>query len=186
MALRRPGTVLAVGLVLLGALSLPAIGMQLGMPGARVVDEGRTSRDGYEMLVQVVRPGRGRARLRHRPGAPGRRTWSRIASRRPTARRRPRRRAAGRERSDRRAGDRAHAGRRLPDRRPGRTGSATVSPTAVPGGTRSAGPAAQNADLTSVLTGRAPIAIGLILLLAFVLLLFVFRSLVDRASRPSS
>jgi RND superfamily putative drug exporter len=43
---------------------------------------------------------------------------------------------------------------------------------------RVGGPAAQNADLTSVLTGRAPLAIGLILFLAFVLLLVVFRSLV--------
>ena len=49
--------------------------------------------------------------------------------------------------------------------------------TAVPGA-RVGGPAAQNADLTSVLTGRAPLAIGLILLLAFGLLLLVFRSLV--------
>ncbi|MGZ4736140.1 MAG: MMPL family transporter, partial [Acidimicrobiia bacterium] len=49
--------------------------------------------------------------------------------------------------------------------------------TAVPGA-RVGGPAAQNADLTSVLTGRAPLAIGVILVLAFVLLLLVFRSLV--------
>jgi len=39
------------------------------------------------------------------------------------------------------------------------------------------GPAAQNHDLTNVLTGRAPYAIGLILIVAFVLLLVVFRSL---------
>jgi RND superfamily putative drug exporter len=41
---------------------------------------------------------------------------------------------------------------------------------------RVGGPAAQNRDLTAVLTGRAPYAIGLILLVAFVLLLVVFRS----------
>jgi len=40
------------------------------------------------------------------------------------------------------------------------------------------GPAAQNHDLTDVLTGRAPYAIGLILIVAFVLLLVVFRSIV--------
>jgi RND superfamily putative drug exporter len=39
------------------------------------------------------------------------------------------------------------------------------------------GPAAQNHDLTTVLTGKAPLAIGLILIVAFVLLLVVFRSL---------
>ena len=57
VALKRPGRVLTVGLVLLGALAVPAIGMKLGMPGARVVDEGHTSRDGYETLVAAFGPG---------------------------------------------------------------------------------------------------------------------------------
>ena len=35
VALRRPGLVLAIGLVVLGALIVPAFGMKLGMPGAR-------------------------------------------------------------------------------------------------------------------------------------------------------
>jgi RND superfamily putative drug exporter len=48
---------------------------------------------------------------------------------------------------------------------------------AVPGA-RVGGPAAQTRDLTGVLVGRAPYAIGPILLVAFVLLLIVFRSLV--------
>jgi RND superfamily putative drug exporter len=39
------------------------------------------------------------------------------------------------------------------------------------------GPAAQNFDLTEELIGRAPLAIGLIMAVAFVLLLVVFRSL---------
>jgi RND superfamily putative drug exporter len=38
------------------------------------------------------------------------------------------------------------------------------------------GPAAQNHDLTDVLIGRAPLAIGLIMVVAFILLLVVFRS----------
>ena len=57
VALRRPGTVLAIGIVLLGALVLPAVGIHLGMPGARVVDQGHTSRDGYDTLVQSFGPG---------------------------------------------------------------------------------------------------------------------------------
>jgi RND superfamily putative drug exporter len=40
------------------------------------------------------------------------------------------------------------------------------------------GPAAQNHDLTNVLVDRAPYAIGLILIVAFALLLIVFRSVV--------
>ena len=43
---------------------------------------------------------------------------------------------------------------------------------------RVGGPAAQTHDLTSVLTGRAPNAIGIILIVAFLLLLVVFRSIV--------
>ena len=43
---------------------------------------------------------------------------------------------------------------------------------------RVGGPAAQNRDLTDALTSTAPVAIGLILLVAFVLLLLVFRSIV--------
>ncbi|MBX3286105.1 MAG: MMPL family transporter, partial [Actinobacteria bacterium] len=39
------------------------------------------------------------------------------------------------------------------------------------------GPGAQNHDLTAALTGTAPYAVGLIMLVAFVLLLVVFRSL---------
>jgi len=42
---------------------------------------------------------------------------------------------------------------------------------------RVGGPAAQNHDLTAVLTGRAPLAIAVIMIVAFVLLLVVFRSL---------
>jgi RND superfamily putative drug exporter len=47
-----------------------------------------------------------------------------------------------------------------------------VAPDALVGG-----PAAQNHDLTAVLTGRAPLAIAIIMALAFALLLIVFRSI---------
>ncbi|MGZ6898677.1 MAG: MMPL family transporter [Acidimicrobiia bacterium] len=174
VALRRPGQVLTVGLVLLGLLVLPAVGMHLGMPGARVVDRGRTSREGYELLVKSFGPGAAApafitvptaaaptvvrvatadravvdARVVSRPAADGR-TVVRIIGTTAV--------------DDSRTAALVH---RLRDR------LATVVPQA-----RVGGPAAQNADLTSVLTGRAPIAIGVILLMAFVLLLLVFRSL---------
>jgi len=48
--------------------------------------------------------------------------------------------------------------------------------TEVPGAAVG-GPGSHNHDLTGVLVGRAPLAIGLIMLVAFVLLLVVFRSL---------
>ena len=48
---------LTLGLVVIGALIVPALGMHLGMPGANVVDKGNTSRDGYDMLVSAFGPG---------------------------------------------------------------------------------------------------------------------------------
>jgi RND superfamily putative drug exporter len=50
-ALKRPAVTLVLGLTLLLGLAVPALGMRLGMPGARVVDEGYSSRDGYELVV---------------------------------------------------------------------------------------------------------------------------------------
>jgi RND superfamily putative drug exporter len=54
-----------------------------------------------------------------------------------------------------------------------RTTMEEAAPSALVGG-----PAAQNHDLTATLTGKAPLAIGLIMIVAFFLLLVVFRSLV--------
>ncbi|MCZ7630933.1 MAG: MMPL family transporter [Microthrixaceae bacterium] len=56
-ALNHPGRTLVAGLALLVLLAAPAIGMRLGMPGAGVVDEGRSSRDGYDMVVDSFGPG---------------------------------------------------------------------------------------------------------------------------------
>jgi RND superfamily putative drug exporter len=175
LALRRPGTVLAIGVVLLAVLVLPAVGIRLGMPGAGVVDEGRTSRDGYELLVKSFGPGAAApafvtvpaedapeviaiasadpavvdARV-VTPPAPNGRTVVRVIGSTPV--------------DDSQTAALVH---RIRDR------LETAAPAA-----RVGGPAAQNADLTSVLTGRAPLAIGVILVLAFALLLIVFRSLV--------
>ncbi len=175
-ALRRPGTVLVLGLVLLGAIAIPAFGIRLGMPGAGVVDEGHTSRDGYEMVVAAFGPGAAApafvtvpsgdaeavvqaalgipgvadARIVTEPNATTGRTVVRVTGSTPV--------------DDPATG---HLVEQL------RGTLATTSTDA-----RVGGPAAQNHDLTAVLTGRAPLAIGIILIVAFVLLLVVFRSLV--------
>ena len=174
LALRRPATILAVGLVVLGALAGPALGMKLGMPGARVVDRGNTSRDGYELLVASFGAGAAAPLFITVPaGEAG--TVARIA-----------------------AADRGVVDARVvsPPASTGRTvvrvtGSTPVDSsrtadlvdrlrgqlkTVVPAA-RVGGPAAQNRDLTHALTSTAPLAIGLILILAFVLLLVVFRSI---------
>ncbi len=175
VSLRRPGTVLAIGLVVLGGLLAPAFGMHLGMPGARVVDTGHTSRDGYDMLVAAFGPGAAAPAFITTPATDANRVVE-IAARQPGV-------------VDARIVTATAATGRTVVRVTGSTAvdnpaTATLVNrlrtqlrAAVPGA-RVGGPAAQNRDLTSVLTGRAPFAIGVILLVAFLLLLVVFRSLV--------
>ncbi len=173
LALSHPGRTLGAGLALLLLIAAPAIGMRLGMPGARVVDEGRSSRDGYELLSEAFGPGAVGplfvtvpatqaqdvvvlagtdpnvvdARIVAEPAASGR-TVVRVTP--ATAVDDPATTAmVGRLRAD--------LGEQVPDALVG-------------------GPAAQNHDLTEVLTGRAPLAIGLIMVVAFLMLLIVFRS----------
>jgi RND superfamily putative drug exporter len=173
LALSHPGRTLGAGLALLLLIAAPAIGMRLGMPGARVVDEGRSSRDGYELLSDAFGPGAVGplfvtvpatqaqdvvvlagtdpnvvdARIVAEPAASGR-TVVRVTP--ATAVDDPATTAmVGRLRAD--------LGEQVPEALVG-------------------GPAAQNHDLTEVLTGRAPLAIGLIMVVAFLMLLIVFRS----------
>jgi RND superfamily putative drug exporter len=173
-ALSRPRLTLAVGLGLLLLLAAPAVSMRLGMPGARVVDEGRSSRDGYELVVASFGPGAAApifvtvpadeaqvvvataaaddgvvdARIVSEP-APTGRTVVRVT---------PATAVDSQETTD------------LVSRL--REDVAEMSSEA-----RVGGPAAQNHDLTEVLTGRAPLAIAVIMVVAFLLLLLVFRSL---------
>ena len=173
-SLRRPGTVLAVGLIVLGGLAAPALGMHLGMPSAHVVDTGHTSRDGYDMIVNSFGPGAAAPVFITTPAQDANRVIA-IAQQHaavvdaqvvtPPA-------------SNGRVVVRVIGSTPVDDARTGalvdalRADLHTSVPSASVGG-----PAAQNHDLTGALTGRAPYAIGLILIVAFVLLLVVFRSL---------
>ncbi len=175
VALRRPAAVLAIGLVAIGALIVPAFGMHLGMPGAKVVDKGNTSRDGYDMLVSAFGPGAAAPAFITTPTATAP-TVVGIAAKVPGV-------------IDARVVTPPATTGRVVVRVTGSTAvdnsrTATLVNTlrarlkrAVPSASVG-GPAAQNRDLTAVLTGRAPYAIGLILIVAFLLLLIVFRSLV--------
>jgi RND superfamily putative drug exporter len=173
-ALRHPRATLAGGLLVLAALAAPALGMDLGMPGARVVDEGRSSRDGYEMLVDAFGPGAAAPVFITAPAedapavaalaaADGAVADARVVAE-PAATGRTVVRVTPTTASD--APETSQLVARL------RAEVAEASPDALVGG-----PAAQNHDLTNVLTGRAPWAIGVIMVVAFVLLLLVFRSL---------
>ena len=174
-AMKRPGATLAAGLGVLLLLAAPAFGMRLGMPGARVVDEGRSSRDGYDIVVSSFGAGAAAplfvtvdaaqadqvvatatadagvvdARIVSSPSDASGRTVVRITPSTAV--------------DDARTSDLIG---RLRDTIP------DAAPGALVGG-----PAAQNYDLTAVLTGRAPMAIAVITIVAFALLLIVFRSL---------
>ena len=178
LAIAKPGLALAGGLILLFALVLPAFGMRLGMPDARVVDEGRSSRDGYELLVSAFGEGSAApifitvdsaeakqtvaAALTHPQTLAAQVVTSPSASDRVVVRVTPRQGTGAQSTmnlvSDLRQ-DLSH-----------------TSPSALVGG-----PAAQNHDLTAVLSGRAPYAVAIIMIGAFVMLLVVFRSLIVAA-----
>jgi RND superfamily putative drug exporter len=172
-AMRRPGTTLAAGLTVLLLLAAPALGMRLGMPGAGVVDRGEQSRDGYDAIVDSFGPGAPAPMFVTVPAADAAEVvdvatadtgvvaaaivTEPAASGRTVVRITPASAVDDEATSElvgRLRGDLAAA---VPD--------ATLG-----------GPGSQNHDLTSALTGTAPLAIGAIMLVAFVLLLVVFRS----------
>jgi putative drug exporter of the RND superfamily len=171
-AMRRPGITLAAGLGLLLLLAAPALGMRLGMPAAGVVDRGQQSRDGYDAVVANFGPGAPAPMFVTVPASEASRVVE-IASADPGV---------------------VAASVVAPPASSGRTVVRVVPATTVDSAATSqlvhrlrgqladavpaaklGGPGTQNTDLTSALTGTAPIAIGLIMVVAFVLLLVVFR-----------
>jgi RND superfamily putative drug exporter len=148
--------------------------MKLGMPGATVVDRGAQSRDGYDTVVEAFGPG---AVAPIFITAPAGEAQSIVD-------------AASIDSNVAQASivtEPASSGR-VAIRIFPKTGSSdtatsdlvgqlrndmsSISPTALVGG-----PGSQNRDLTGALIGAAPLAVGLIMIVAFVLLLVVFRSL---------
>jgi RND superfamily putative drug exporter len=173
-ALKRPGLTLALGLILLLGLAAPALGMRLGMPGARVVDEGYSSRDGYELVVAAFGDGAAAPLFITVDVVDAEKVVSVAQA---DANVVDARFIATNESSDRSVV--RVIGKTAPDDREtsnmvGRLRSALNSEVVS---ADVGGPAAQNHDLTDVLTGKAPVAIGIIMIVAFLLLLVVFRSL---------
>jgi len=173
-ALRRPGATLALGLLLLGLLAVPALGMRLGMPGARVVDEGRSSRDGYELVVESFGAGAAAPLFVTVDAATAEEVVAVAAADDGVADAR----VVAPEGASGRAVVRVTPTTAVDSQATSdlvgrlRSGLAESAPSAAVGG-----PGAQNHDLTKALTDAAPLAIGLIMATAFILLLVVFRSL---------
>jgi RND superfamily putative drug exporter len=173
-ALKRPGLTLALGLILLLGLAAPALGMRLGMPGARVVDKGYSSRDGYELVVAAFGDGAAAPLFITVDAADAEKVVS-LAQNDTTV-------------VDARFLATNESSGRSVVRVIGKTAPDDRETSNMVGRLRAAldnevvsadvgGPAAQNHDLTDVLTGKAPLAIGIIMVVAFLLLLVVFRSL---------
>lgn len=174
LAQRRPGATLGVGLALLLALAAPAVGMRLGMPGARVVDEGRSSRDGYELLVDAFGPGAAAPAFITTPAADAQVVVETAASLPGVVDAR----VVSAPAANGRTVVRVIPATAIDDQATSAlVGELRARVDAAVPEARVGGPAAQNRDLTAVLTGRAPLAIGLIMAVAFLLLLMVFRSL---------
>ncbi|MBI3257360.1 MAG: MMPL family transporter [Actinobacteria bacterium] len=174
LALRRPAATLGLGLALLLGLGAPAFGMRLGMPGARVVDRGESSRDGYDTVTTAFGPGAAAPLFVTVSAGVAERVVAVISAEPNVADVRVVSEPAGSGRTAVRVTPGSAVDDPATSDLIGRLRSVMRRefPDALVGG-----PAAQNYDLTAGLVGRAPIAIALIMLVAFVLLLVVFRSL---------
>lgn len=179
MAMRRPKVTLAVGIGLLLVLAAPAVGMRLGMPAAGVVDSGYQSRDGYDAVVESFGDGAPAPMFATVP-------LDQVDAVLATA-------------SDdagvvdaRVVADPAESGRTVVRITPSTTVDSEETANLVTRlrgalddaapDARLGGPGTQNTDLTDALLDSAPLAIGAIMLVAFGLLLVVFRSWVIAVS----
>lgn len=172
-AMRRPGVTLAAGLALLLVLAAPALGMRLGMPAAGVVDRGTQSRDGYDAVVADFGPGAPAPLLVTTPAAQAQRVVGVAAAEPGVVAASVATQPAGSGRTVVRVSPAtavdSKATSQLVHRLQGDLRDAVPE-------ARVGGPGTQNTDLTDALTGKAPWAIALIMAVAFVLLLVVFRS----------
>ena len=173
-ALWKPKRTLFLGLVLLLGLAAPALGMDLGMPDARVVDKGAQARDGYDAAVAAFGDGGVAPLFITAPAADAQKIVDVV----------------GKDPNIMQVGivtEPAQSGR-LAIRAFPKTGPSdnatddTVSRlrsavAQVSSGARVGGPGSQNGDLTHALINSFPLAVALIMLVAFLLLLIVFRSL---------
>ena len=155
------------------AIAVPAVTMRLGMPDATVVDKGAQSRDGSDAVVAAMGPG-AVAPIYITAATPDAQKIVDVVMKDPNAMMAA---PMGVE-ADGRTVVRAFAktggsSKETQDM----TGRLRMSIREVSPGALVGGPGTQNHDLTDALISSAPLAIGLIMLVAFLLLLVVFRSL---------
>ncbi|MGD9932329.1 MAG: MMPL family transporter [Dehalococcoidia bacterium] len=168
----RPRALLLAGLVtgVLLLLSAPLLGLETGMPGINVLPKDKQARQGYDMLAQSFGPGGpGPIQIIVPAGQDAERVAEAVSGTAGVAMAFPAQPGA--------------AGANLI------TAIATTDPSskdssrlierlrdALPTGVLVGGPVAENHDLDQTLRDRAPIVIGTVLVLGFLLLLFALQA----------
>ena len=174
-ALWKPRRTLVLGLILMLGLAAPAIGMRLGMPDATVVDKGAQSRDGSDAVLGAFGEGATAPFYVTAPSNQVEMVLSTVQQDQNTLMVAP-------------TGLVNDSTGRTVIRAFAKTGGSSVetqdmttrlreSFESTNGEVLVGGPGTNNHDLTEALISSAPVAIGLIMIVAFVLLLVVFRSL---------
>lgn len=173
-ALWKPRRTLVAGLVLMVALAAPAVSMRLGMPDATVVDKGAQSRDGNDAVVAAFGDGAVAPFYITTPVSDMEKVLKIVSADENTMMAAPMGVTSSENRTIVRAFAKTGGSSEETQDMTGRLRDAVseVSPTTLVGG-----PGSQNHDLTEALLDSAPLAVGLIMLVAFLLLLIVFRSL---------
>ena len=157
--------------LILGALALPVLKLDTGMPSIKVVPEGDSSRQGYDLVQRAFGPGYPGALQIVVPESEASQTQEVLASDRGIAQ--------------------VGAPQPLPDAGSDRVILAvpTDDPSSdqlkstidrvrsdLPAGALVGGPAAENYDLEKALADTTPLAIGVVLVLGFLLLLVAFQA----------
>jgi RND superfamily putative drug exporter len=173
-ALWKPRQTLLAGLVIMLTLAAPALGMRLGMPDATVVDKGAQSRDGNDAVVAAFGLGSVAPFYIISPDADVRKVIDVVSKDENTLMVAPTGVTNGQGESIVRAFAKTGGSSTETQDMTGRIRVALddVSPNILVGG-----PGTQNHDLTDSLISSAPMAVGAIMVVAFLLLLIVFRSL---------
>jgi RND superfamily putative drug exporter len=148
--------------------------MRLGMPAAGVVDQGSQSRDGYDAVVDAFGPGAPAPLFVTVPAAEATRVVDIASSTEGVVATT----IAAEPSASGRSVVRIVPATAVDDEATAELVSQLRDELAVEvPGAAVGGPGSQNGDLTAALTSAAPKAIGLIMVVAFILLLVVFRSL---------
>ena len=171
-------TVAVVAVLLL--LASPLLSLKTGMPSINVLPKDRQARVGYDLLAGAsVRAGRGRCRSSCRRASTPNAVAQIVATTPGVAAVFPAQ--PGGERLQPGHRDRHHG----PVEQGFERARGTLR-TELPSGVLVGGPVAENHDLDQTLRGRAPIVIGTVLVLGFLLLLFALQADLHRGRRGAS